>query len=121
MEKPLNNITHLVNAAEAVRGKIYSSILNLPTNTTNKMQPIGNNGAFSMNISEIRKDHKLTLLPSYYIYEYQYKLIVEVLRNTEITNILAKFNSIIKTGIVISNGNRYTLNPQVVEHLKTLQ
>ena len=117
----INNITGLVQQAEIVRGNIYKSILNLPKNTTNKMTPIGNGNSFAMSISEIRKDHKLTLLPSYYIYEYQYKLIVDVLQNTELTNILKKFNSIIKTGIVISNGNRYTLNPQVVEHLKTLQ
>ena len=112
-------ITTIIGNAKKAREDLYKTILNLPKNSDKQMKKIGNN-SYTANISMITKDKNMTLSPYYYIFEQQYKMIIKILKTTEIQNVISTLEDMIDKQSLRHANQTYKLNPKVIEHLKTV-
>jgi len=112
----------VVDNAVKARQELYTAILNLPKNDAESMKKVGKN-SFTMNMSEIIKDGG-NMTPAFHLFEQQYKLIVEVLKTTQMHKVMDRLQEMIDKKTVIhlvkNVQNRQGLHPKVIGHLKKL-
>lgn len=58
--------------------------------------------------------------PSYYVFEHQYKAVLDELEHTNTDNIISKLEKIISDGCVGKPYGKTILHPKVISNLKTL-
>jgi hypothetical protein len=109
-------LKQLIDQIENVKQQLYAKILSLPEN--DKITILSEHPkCFTVKFSDVIGK---PFNAEYYDFKAQYKILVELLKNTTTENFENCINNAIETGKVRHNNVTYNLNPEVVKYLKSI-
>lgn len=108
--KSINKIT---KEASQLRESLYGTILALPLGRQVVQEKSEN--SFVINTKDL--DNGI-LSPYYYLYDKQYQMIVESLRNIQMNRILPFLKEALDSKVIVHKGCRHKLNPAVIKYVR---